>query len=251
MSKNHDLIYYKVFSGFENVIAFTTSKQTFDIKNPRFTGDSPAIFTGNRALLAEKLMIKPEQLVFPRQTHTNCVVEINEIPEEEIKETDALVTNKTGICLCVQTADCVPILLFDPENNVIAAVHAGWRGTVKRIAEVAVQKMERNYNSKPENIIAAIGPSISPEIYEVGNEVVEEVRNSLPRSEVLLHKNSSGKYHLNLWEANRQILLASRVRESNIEISGECSFTKTTRYFSARKEGSDTGRMVSGIMLLR
>jgi polyphenol oxidase len=181
--------------------------------NPRFTGDSPEIFTNNRILLAEKLMIKPDQLVFPRQTHTNCVAEISDIPESEIKETDALVTNKSGICLCVQTADCVPILLYDPINNVIAAVHAGWRGTVKKITEIAVQKMVQKYNSFPQNIVAAIGPSICPEIYEVGNEVVEEVKKSIPNADILLHKNSSGKFHVNLWEANRQILLENGLHE--------------------------------------
>jgi hypothetical protein len=196
-------------------------------------------------------MIKPEQLVFPRQTHTNCVAEILDIPETEIKETDALVTNKTGICLCVQTADCVPILLFDPANNVIAAVHAGWRGTVKKIVEIAVQKMVLKYNSLPENIVAAIGPSISQEIYEVGNEVVEEVKKSIPNAELLLHKKSSGKYHVNLWEANRQILLENGLSEKHIEILGECSFKESNKYFSARKEGIATGRMVSGIMILR
>jgi len=251
MHKNHELIYYKIFAGFENVVAFTSTKQTFKTQNPRFTGDSPDIFVNNRVLLAEKLMIKPEQLVFPRQTHTNCVAEITDIPETEIKETDALVTNKTGICLCVQTADCVPILLFDPVNNVIAAVHAGWRGTVKKIVEIAVQKMVLKYNSSPENIVAAIGPSISQEIYEVGDEVVEEVKKSIPNAHILLHKNSSGKYHVNLWEANRQILLKNGLSEKHIEILGECSFKESKKYFSARKEGITTGRMVSGIMILR
>jgi polyphenol oxidase len=250
MHRKNELIYYKVFSGFENVVAFTSTKQTFDILNPRFTGDSADIFEYNRVLLAEKLMIKPEQLVFPRQTHTNCVAEISNIPENEIKETDALVTNQTGICLCVQTADCVPILLFDPMNNVIAAVHAGWRGTVKKIAEIAVQKMVMKYNSSPGNIVAAIGPSISADIYEVGNEVAEEVKKSIPNAEIVLHKNSLGKYHFNLWEANRQILLENGLKEKNIEILGECSFTESSKYFSARKEGIATGRMVSGIMIL-
>ncbi|HSO87109.1 MAG TPA: peptidoglycan editing factor PgeF, partial [Draconibacterium sp.] len=236
--------------GYENVIAFTSTKQTFETLNPRFTGDSRDIFENNRILLAEKLMIKPEQLVFPRQTHTNCVAEILDIPETEIKETDALVTNKTGICLCVQTADCVPVLLFDPVNNVIAAVHAGWRGTVKKIVEVAVQKMVVKYSSSPKNIVGAIGPSISQEIYEVGEEVVEEVKKSIPNADILLHKNSSGKYHVNLWEANRQILLENGLHKKNIEILGECSFTQNNKYFSARKEGMDTGRMVSGIMIL-
>jgi YfiH family protein len=251
MHKSQELIYYKVFSGYENVVAFTTTKQTFKTRNPRFTGDTPEVFENNRILLAEKLMIKPEQLVFPRQTHTNCVAEISDIPKNEIKETDALVTNKTGVCLCVQTADCVPILLFDPINDVIAAVHAGWRGTVKKIAEIAVQKMVQNYNTLPEKIIAAIGPSISPEIYEVGDEVVEEVKKSIKNAGTLLHKNSSGKFHVNLWSANQQILLESGLAEKNIEILGECSFTQTSKYFSARKEGMETGRMVSGIMLLR
>jgi hypothetical protein len=250
MYKTQELIYYQIFSGYENVVAFTTTKQTFESLNPRFTGDSPGIFENNRLLLAEKLMIKPEQLVFPRQTHTNCVAEISDIPENEIKETDALVTNKPGICLCVQTADCVPVLLFDPKKNVISAVHAGWKGTVKKIAEVAVQKMVQNYGSSPKDIIAAIGPSIGPEIYEVGNEVVEEVRKSIPDADILLHTNSWGNFHLNLWEANRQVLLESGLQVKNIEILGECSFTQNHRFFSARKEGIETGRMVSGIMIM-
>lgn len=250
MNRNQGLIYYKIFRGFENVLAFTSTKQTFEIKNPRFTGDSPGIFEQNRILLAEKLMIKPEQLIFPRQTHTNCVAEILDIPETEIKETDALLTNKTGICLCVQTADCVPILLFDPVKNIIAAVHAGWRGTVKKIAEIAVLKMVQNYGASPENIIAAIGPSISPDIYEVGDEVVEKVRLSIPNAATLLHKKNTGKFHLNLWEANRQVLLENGLQPKNIEILGECSFSESEIYFSARKEGIETGRMVSGIMLI-
>ncbi len=251
MHKNQELIYYKIFRGFENVLAFTSTKQTFETKNPRFTGDSPDIFERNRVLLAEKLMIKPDKLVFPRQTHTNCVAEISGIPATEIKDTDALVSNKTGICLCVQTADCVPILLYDPVKNVISAVHAGWRGTVKKIAEIAVQKMVQNYKSSPENIIAAIGPSISPAIYEVGDEVVEEVKKSIPNSNILLQQARSGKFHLNLWEANRQVLLENGLQTKNIEILGECSFTENDKYYSARKEGIETGRMVSGIMLIQ
>ncbi len=248
---NKGLIYYKIFTGFENVVAFTSTKQTFETKNPRFTGDSPDIFERNRVLLAEKLLIKPDQLVFPRQTHTNCVADITAIPDDEIKETDALVTDKAGICLCVQTADCVPILLFDPVKNVIGAVHAGWRGTVKKIAEIAVQKMTTNYGTSPKNIIAAIGPSISSEIYEVGDEVVDEVTKAISNSERTLFKTDTGKYHFNLWEANRLILMETGIQPKNIEVLGECSFTETEKYFSARKEGIETGRMVSGIMIMK
>ena len=250
MHKKHSFIAYKIFESHKNLVAFTSTKQSFRAEKTRFTGDSPEIYTENRTQLAEKLGIEVQQLVFPRQTHTDCVAEIDGVPDCEITETDALVTNQKGICICVQTADCVPILLFDSEKKVIAAVHAGWRGTVKKIAATAVQKMTVKFGSDPANIIAAIGPSISPAIYEVGSEVTEAVLRSIPNVVKTIHLNSSGKNHIDLWEANRQVLLHAGLQTENIEILGECSFSENDKYFSARKEGSETGRMVSGIMLI-
>lgn len=250
MDNKNGFVHYKIFEPFKNLVAFTTSKLTLQVKNPKFTGDTYDIYENNRQLLAEKLEIKSTQLVFPRQTHTNCVAEILEIPKYEIKETDALVTKEKGICICVQTADCVPILLFDPVEKVIAAVHAGWRGTVNKIVEVAVQKMVKDYSCVPENLIAAIGPSIGPENYEVGNEVVQAVIGNIPNHEKTLLKNERGKFHFNLWEANRQILLKNGLQLQHIEIAGKCSYSETHDFFSARKEGIATGRMVSGLMLM-
>ncbi len=250
MHKKHNFISYNIFAPYQNLVAFTSTKQSFDTENTRFTGDSAEIYIENRKQLAEKLGIEVQQLVFPRQTHTDCVAEVDGIPGCEITETDALVTNKKGICICVQTADCVPILLFDPVNNVIAAIHAGWRGTVKKIAAAAVQKMVAKFGSDPANIVAAIGPSISPAIYEVGSEVTEAVRQSIPNAENVIRLNSSGKNHIDLWNANREVLLEAGLLIENIEILGECSFSENDKYFSARKEGAETGRMVSGIMLL-
>lgn len=244
-----DFIRYYLFEGFKGLVAFTTTRQTLEIENPRFTGDLPEIFLNARKSLAEKLGIEADQLVFPRQEHTNCIAEINQIPDIEIKATDALITNKRGICLCVQTADCVPILLFDPVKQVIAAVHAGWRGTVKKIVASTIDQMISNYHSNPKDILAAIGPSISPEVYEVGDEVVAEARKSLPEPEKALILNISGKYHFNLWEANRQLLVSTGILKQSIEISGECSFSNPNKYFSARRDGIKTGRMVSGIMI--
>ncbi len=246
---DNGLIFYKIFEPHKNLLAFSTTKKTFEHPAPRFTGDQPEIYTENRKRLAFVLDIHPGQLVFPRQTHTSCVVELSEVPAAEIKETDALVSNQPGICLCVQTADCVPILLFDPVEKVISAIHAGWRGTVKKIASVAVQKMNRNYGSSPKNIVALIGPSIGPGIYEVGNEVVLEVQKNIPNAEKTLHKNLKGNFHFNLWEANKQLLLQSGLKNENIEIVHECSFSEVEKYFSARRDGVDIGRTVSGIML--
>ena len=106
-----------------------------------------------------------------------------------------------------------------------------------------------NYGASAKNIVAAIGPSISPEIYEVGDEVVDAARKSIPNVEATLHKNRSDKFHFNLWEANRQLLLKNGVPAQNIEVLGACSFSETEKYYSARRDGIDTGRMVSGIML--
>ena len=244
------LITYQKFGPYSNLIAFSTTKSTFPgVTNLRFTGGQPILVEENREHLANVLKIDTSQLVFPRQTHTNCVVNLNHIPENEITETDALVTNQPGICLCIQTADCVPVLLFDPVNRAIAAVHAGWRGTVTKIATLTVKKMNRLYGSLPQNLLAVIGPSIGPEVYEVGSEVVKEVRQNIPNPEKTLHENQTGSFHLNLWEANRQLLLAVGLSNENIEISGECTFKENEKYYSARREGIGTGRIVSGIML--
>ena len=110
--------------------------------------------------------------------------------------------------------------------------------------------MIADYHSKAENILVTIGPSIGPDVYEVGDEVVDAVRNSIPEPEKTLQFNPSGKYHFNLWEANRQLLVAAGILPQNIEITEECSFTLKDKYFSARRDGVNTGRMVSGIMLV-
>nr|WP_320023720.1 peptidoglycan editing factor PgeF [uncultured Draconibacterium sp.] len=245
MDRNRNLIRYDIFQPFTNICAFTTTKSTLPVERVRYSN-----MPENKVKLAEVLALKTDQMVFPDQTHSSCVAAIQEVPDAVISETDALVTNQSGLCLCVQTADCVPVLLFDPVAKVIAAIHAGWRGTVSGIVANAVDKMTTNYGTLTENIVAAIGPSISPEIYEVGDEVVAAARKSIPNVETTLHKNGKGNYHFNLWEANRQMLLKSGVVQQNIQILGACSFSEAEKYYSARREGADTGRMVSGIMIL-
>jgi YfiH family protein len=244
MDNSSKLIRYKIFESYINLFAFTTTKETLGIEKVRFT-NKPV----NKIKLAQALNINSKNLIFPRQTHTSFVAEIWEVPKKAIEETDALVTNQAELCICIQTADCVPILLFDPIKKIVSAVHAGWRGTVNKIVEVCVQKMVLKYESSPENILATIGPSISPEIYEVGMEVVEAVRKSVPNSEKALQKNNSGKFHFDLWEANRQLMIKCGLQSKNIETLGECSFFNMEKYYSARRDGIQTGRMVTGIML--
>ncbi|SHF42634.1 conserved hypothetical protein [Mariniphaga anaerophila] len=244
-------ISYRLFEPFENVKAFTTTKRVFsENKAPRFTGDAAQNATENRKQLAGLLKIRENQLIFPRQTHSCCVAEVQTLPEKEMRETDALVTNQPGLCLCIQTADCVPVLLFDSKTKAVAAVHAGWRGTVKKIVGEAVQKMEASFGSVPADILAVVGPSIGPDVYEVGEEVADAARGAIPNFEKTLRESSSGKYHFDLWEANRQVLMALGVLPDNIEVLAECTFKESNKYYSARREGIETGRLVSGIMLV-
>lgn len=243
-------ITYKIFDAYKEVRAFTSVKQTIEGEiSPRYTGNNGSEFELNRLKLAKALGIGVNQLIFPNQTHSSSVVNLCGIPNSPINDTDALVTNQPGICLCVQTADCVPVLLYDPVHNVIAAVHAGWRGTVTLIVKEAIQEMFKQYLSSPPDIIAVIGPSIGPEKYEIGEEVMNAVMSTISYAGNSINKQPTGKFHLNLWEANRQILIDCGVRSNNIEISGHCTFTGKDRFFSARRDGVETGRLVSGIML--
>jgi YfiH family protein len=161
---------------------------------------------------------------------------------------DALITNLSQVCIGVTTADCVPVLLFDKVNNVIAAVHAGWRGTCSRIVEKTIQLMITIFGTEPNNVFASIGVSISPEVYNVGHELIEEFEKAkFPVKEIF--NSSENQLFLDLWKANKWLLMQTGVPENQIEIAGICSFTNSNDYFSARKLCIKSGRMLSGIML--
>ena len=246
------ILYYNFLNATGEVNAFTTLRTaTPDRVRIRYTGTQESKIYTNRKHLASLIGVEPEKLVFPLQTHTSNVIAVDNLPAEVPDGTDALITEKQDVCLCIQTADCVPVLLYDPVRKVIAAIHAGWRGTVGLIITKTIAKMVEQYGTSAADILAAIGPSIGPEVYQVGEEVAKAGQEDIPNPELSIRSISAGKYLFNLWEANKQLLLASGVEESNIEISGHCTFSLSDKYFSARREGIDTGRMVSGIMLLK
>ncbi len=216
------------------------------------SGDAREQVLQNRQLLCRELGIGPAQLIFPKQTHTATVKIIDDrflaLNEEQrarfLNETDALITDIKGVCIAVKTADCVPVLLYDPNRQVAASIHAGWRGTVQRIAAIAVRKMVEEFRCKPEELLAGIGPSISPGVYEVGEEVWQQFESR--------HYSPNGKPDkrlLNLWNANRDQLTEAGLRDDRIETLGLCSFSHPDLFFSARRDGAKTGRMASGVML--
>jgi hypothetical protein len=162
---------------------------------------------------------------------------------------DAMVTNVPDICLMIQVADCVPILFYDPVKKVIAAAHAGWRGTVLKIARNTVNIMVKKYKSDPDNIYAGIGPSIGPCCYQVGHEVVHEVTRDLKNEKGLIKIRNDLSY-FDLWEANKRQIIEAGVPGSNIEVSGICTKDDCDTFFSSRAMNGMTGRFGAGIMLV-
>lgn len=176
------LLQFSNLSGFKDLFHFTTTRQggesieNYSSFNLGFnSGDNKEHVMQNRAILRNTLDINANDIIFPKQTHSAAIktIGIGYLNAEEnfLSETDAVITDLRGVCIGVKTADCVPVLLFDQKKKVIAAVHAGWRGTVQQIAHLTVKRMISEFNSDPGDIIAGIGPSISPDVYEVGPEV--------------------------------------------------------------------------------
>lgn len=251
----HDIAVFKFLqlSTFAGINHFVTTRDTNDPADPYasfnicdYTYADSAAVADARQRLAEALNIVSRAIIVPRQVHGDTIAEVTEAGWAG--EADAIVTDRPGICLTVSTADCVPVLLYDPQRRAIAAVHAGWRGMVKRIISKTVAAMVARYGCDPAHIRAAIGPSISPEAFEVGPEVAAAFEEAgFP--ETMLPSAKAGKAHIDLWKAAASDLLSAGVDSRNIEIAGICTWQHHDLFFSARRLGIRSGRISSGILL--
>lgn len=163
------------------------------------------------------------------------------------EKADAILTNNPEITLFMRFADCVPILLHDPVKHVIGIVHAGWMGTVKKIAGQAIRTMQEHYHSNPADIRAGIGPSIGPDHYQVGQDVIDQVRQAFGSQADALLNVQNGRTTFNLWRANESLL--SQAGVETIEISGLCTACDVRRWYSHRAENGKTGRFGAFISL--
>ena len=257
------IINYKILNGFTNIAHFcTTRKGGVSVRNygsfniSPFCGDNAENQTQNLEILSKKLSIELENIIIPFQTHETNVKNIDhtfiKINEKErldfLNGVDGLITDLQGICIGVTTADCVPIIYYDGVNNVVAVAHAGWRGTYGKIASKTIEKMVMDYGCNPKNIYAVIGPSISQQVYKVGGEVLNDFeRSDFPVK--YFFECRKNEYYLDLWSANQWLLIESGVPENQIEIAGMCTYSESEKFFSARRMGIQSGRMLSGIML--
>ena len=199
-------------------------------------GDAKENVVRNRERFFGGLGIRPEDIAVPQQRHTDNVRVVSAAGSYE--NCDALVTNTRGIYLVVSIADCVPIFLVDVGKGVVACVHAGWRGTQREIVQRSLEIMTKEFDSDPADVLAFIGPSAGVCCYEVG----EEVAGQFPKEHIEFRGDRS---FLNLKSANKHQLLASGIREENVEIRDDCTICNGDIYHSFRREKEHSGRMMA------
>jgi len=258
------------FAQFENLLPFNKSVLHFvttrngsippSVENYFTIGlngvvDNQAVLD-NRKIIAEQFLFSPDSFVFASQVHGSRVAIVKEEDRGKgsfdrasyLCDVDAMITDKKGICLITQAADCVPILFHDPKKNVIGAAHAGWKGTISKIPAEMIKTFISEFNSNPADIVVGIGPSIGSCCYEIGNEVVELVKEAFGSCDDLILENDKfTKPVLDLWETNKRTLVESGIKPENIEIAGLCTKCNSNFFFSAR--AGDKGRFGAAIML--
>lgn len=235
-----------------HAVAFSTTRHggvsegnyaAFNIN--RYCGDEAGHIAQNLHALATLLDIPDNHIVMPHQVHG---VEVRRIdcPQQEIIEgVDAVMTDVPQLCIGVSTADCIPIIIYDEAHHAACAVHAGWRGTVQRIVRVAVEAMCKAYGSVPSQMKAVVGPGISLESFEVGNEVYQQFADAgFDMSAISRHY---AKWHIDLPMCNRLQLEDAGI--TDIYMSNICTYQQASDYFSARRLGINSGRIFTAVMM--
>lgn len=217
------------------------------------TLDSPHHVEGNRSILARAFGKVLEKVVTVKQVHGADLLVIDS-PNPDYShflklEADGIVTNQPGVMIGVCVADCVPVLLLDPVNRVIAALHAGWKGTAANICRKGVESMAAMFGSTPADILAAVGPAIGPCCYEVDKPVVEAFKAQGTGFDAFAQEKGAGKWQMDLSRANRMQLLQAGLPEQNIDTTELCVSCNQELFFSYRRDGGDTGRQMGFIML--
>ena len=245
------LTYYNMGTG---VTAFSTTRQggcstgnyaAFNING--YCGDDEVHIAANKVALCSLLGIDSNRLVMPHQVH-DCVVRRIDGPQQGVIEgVDAVMTDVPQLCIGVSTADCIPVLLYDSTHRAVSAVHAGWRGTVLRIVQKAVEAMHDTYGTAPADLQAVIGPGISLDSFEVGDEVYEQFLSAGFDMQTISRRDA--KWHIDLPMCNRLQLMEAGVSADYIQMTNICTYQQYDRYFSARRLGIQSGRIYTGILI--
>ena len=261
-SKDKRLLEYGLNESYSNIFCFSTTRHggcsegnyaSFNCN--WYCGDNQQNVDNNCETLRGILPIQPERLIIPHQVHQTKVFNVDpqflEASREEqqslLEGVDALMTNLPRQCLCISTADCIPVVLYDPVHQAIAVVHAGWRGTVACIVRRTIEAMYTAFCTLPSDIHAVVGPGISLESFEVGDEVYAAFSEAGFDMERISHRYA--KWHIDLCEANRLEMVDAGVPAAHIEMSGICTYRECDDFFSARRLGIKSGRIITGVIL--
>ena len=227
--------------------------------NLSFTrGDDEATVQENFTRICNAIGVSKEKVVCSKQTHTTNVLKVTEayigngvLKENVLEDIDGLVTDIPGVCLCTSYADCVPLYFVDPVKKVIGLSHSGWRGTVGKIGQVTIQKMVTEYGCCVTDIIAAVGPSICQACYEVSADVIEQFQRTFDKKhwEQLFYATHTDKYQLNLWEANKIILLEAGISKEHIAVTNVCTACNSDDLFSHRITNGERGNLAAFLAL--
>jgi purine-nucleoside/S-methyl-5'-thioadenosine phosphorylase / adenosine deaminase len=200
--------------------------------------------------VASAFNVNTDRVVTVNQVHGDDIVIVHDNNYRAMRnmEADALITSSAGLAIGVETADCVPILLVDSATPAVAAVHAGWRSTVKKILQKTIARMQKEFGSEPSRLTAVIGPAIGPECYEVDEPVMGAIGETFPFWKELAAPRGNGKWSLDLVKANRMQLIQAGLFEKDIHPLGMCTSCRRDLFYSFRAEGR-TGRMLSAVMI--
>lgn len=229
------------------------SEGIYSSMNLSFTrGDSEEIVRENYRRLGKAVGFQPENIVTSDQTHTTHVERVTEedcgcgvTRPRKFHNVDGMVTNVPGVVLATFYADCVPLYFIDPVHKAIGLSHSGWRGTAGRMGAVTVERMKKEFGTEPSQLFAAIGPSICQDCYEVSEDVILEFQKTFDKScwDTLYYAKQNGRFQLNLWEANRQILLDAGILNDHISMPNLCTCCNPDFLFSHRASHGKRGNL--------
>ena len=221
-------------------------------------GDREEAVRENFRRIGEAIGVRCEDMVLSRQTHTTNVRVVTEddkgkgiVRERDYTDVDGLVTDVPGICLVTSYADCVPLYFVDPVKKAIGLSHSGWRGTVGKIGKKTVELMTETFGSDPGDILAAVGPSVCMDCYEVSGDVIERVKEAFaePLWDQLFYRKPDGKYQLDLWKANECIFREAGISEEHIAVTNVCTHCNSDILYSHRAAGDQRGNLCAFLAL--
>jgi len=228
-----------IFKKFSEIIFGLSTKIGAERKAPYYfnlsfsVGDKQEIVEENRNFFFNTLGLNKENVAYQKQVHGDTISHVSK--GGFLGESDAMITDKPGLGLAISIADCVPVFIYDYKNKLIAGVHSGWRGSSKNILHKTLIKLNTEFNSSPENLVAYLGPSIKQNNYEVGKEVAD-----LFDGKYVKHQN--GKLFLDVAGFNYDVLIQFGVKKENVQQSGLCTFAMDNLLHSYRRDGEKSGR---------